>query len=270
MESLHLGPEDLRARHPRLIYARLTGFPRSGKWSRAAGHDINYLALSGSLHALGTKERPIPPANLLGDFAGGGMTCVLGILLALHTRQTTGQGSVVEANMVDGASYLSTFVRHAQKVPEMWGRPRGENLLDGGCPFYRCYKTKDAKFMAIGALEPQFYETFLDKFGVSAAEIETCRDRGRENWPAIQAILERRFLAQTSSEWCNTYDGTDACVTLVLPDILPTKVPVNVNNYQGLPDCRTHKNGRELAGMRAGRGEKEVLDAWLGNSKARL
>lgn len=263
MESLDLGPDELQRLNPRLIYARLTGFQRTGKWATAAGHDINYLALSGSLHALGTKEKPMPPANLLGDFAGGGLTCVLGILLALHTRQSTSRGGVVEANMVDGASYLSTFVRHAQLVPAVWGGPRGENLLDGGSPFYQCYETKDGKFMALGALEPQFYAAFLDNFGLSEAEYELCQDRSPDNWPTLQRICEHRFRQLTRDAWCAIYDATDACVTPVLETILPTKVPVGVCGYPGLPESLTHRNGREMAGIKPGRHQEVVLQDWL-------
>lgn len=265
MESLHLSPSELAAVNPRLIFARLTGFQRTGKWGQAAGHDINYLAISGTLAALGTEEMPMPPANILGDFAGGGMTCVLGILLALQTRQTSGVGSVVEANMVDGASYLFTFVRHAQNFKEMWGYPRGQNLLDGGCPYYRCYRTKDGKFVAVGCLEPQFYDTFLRKFGLTGDDLQ---DRGRENWPNLKKRFEDRFAQLTRDEWCAIYDGTDACVTPVQETILATKVPVHVDSYPGLPESISHyKGGGERIGMKPGQHKDAILQDWL---KAKL
>ena len=256
MEQLGLSPSTLAAINPRLIFARLTGFQRSGTWAKAAGHDINYLALSGSLAALGTRETPVAPGNVLGDFAGGGMTCVLGILLALHERQRTGKGGVVEANMVDGVSYLSTFIRHAQMVKEMWGYPRGENLLDGGCPYYQCYRTADVKFVAVGCLEPQFYAAFTERFGVALP------DRSRENWPEMKDIMTRRFAELTLAQWCAIYDGTDACVTPVMEKILHTRVPVHVNSYPGLPESITHHKGREKIGMKAGQHQDEVLKHW--------
>lgn len=266
MEALGLAPRYLREINPRLIYARLTGFQRLGKWSGSAGHDINYIALSGLLHALGTKERPLPPGNILGDFAGGGMTCVLGILLALNARQRTGCGSVVEANMVDGASYLGTFVRHAQNDAGIWGQPRGENLLDGGCPYYRCYRTRDDKFMAIGALEPQFYQAFLTKFGLSKENQDVSQDRNRNNWTRLETIFTTRFAELSRSEWCQIYDGTDACITPVLDEILSTKVPVSIDGYPGLPDSITHEAGQEKMGLKPGQDQRQVVSDWLDKS----
>lgn len=270
MESLGLGPHDCQKLNKRLIYARLTGFHRTGKYASSAGHDINYLAVSGVLNALGPSNMPSPPGNLLGDFAGGGLTCALGILLALQTRHKTGLGTVVEANMVDGASYISTFIRHAQSIPHIWGGPRGSNLLDGGAPFYRCYETSDGKFVAVAALEPQFYQIFIQKLGLKSEELEQCQDQSRDNWAHLESVIERRFKELRQEEWCTIYDGTDACVTPVLEKILPTKIPVSVDNYVGLPNSTTHRNGRELVGLRPGQDQESVFANWLKVSKANL
>lgn len=270
MESLGLAPKELQSLNGRLIYARLTGFNREGTWSKAAGHDINYLALSGVLHALGTPDKPMPPANLLGDFAGGGMTCALGVLIALLQRGKTGKGAVVEANMVDGAAYTSTFIRHAQSFKELWGRPRGENLLDGGSPFYQCYETKDKKFVALGALEPQFYQAFLERFGLSEDEMSRCADQDRSNWPHLLHIFRKRFQELTRDEWSKIYDGTDACLTPVLENISPATVPVYVDAYNGLSKEKTHKKNVEKFGLKPGHDQEAVLKEWLKGQDAKL
>lgn len=265
MESLGLGPDDCRGVNKRLVYSRLTGFHRSGKYSASAGHDINYLAVSGALHAIGPASQPHPPINILGDFAGGGLTCALGILIALHTRQITGLGTVVEANMVDGVSYLSTFTRHTQSMPEMYS-----GLLDGGAPFYRCYGTKDGKFVAVGALEPQFFSTFLEKLGLTGKELERCQDQSRENWSILEQVFSKRFKELTQAEWSAVYDDSDACVTPVLEKIAATKVPVSVSGYPGIAEEKTHRNGKELFGMRPGRDQESVTLDWLDRKSAKL
>jgi alpha-methylacyl-CoA racemase len=246
----------------------LTGFRRTGTWGKAAGHDINYLSLSGALAALGpaVPEPPLPPGNLVADFAGGGLSCALGILLALQARQKSGKGTVVEQNMVDGVQYLSTFVRHAQKGP-MWGEPRGHNILDGGCPYYSCYATADGGFMAVGCLEPQFYKVFIDKLGVSN-EIASIDRFDRENWPKMRDAYTARFKERTTADWCKLYDGTDACVTPVLDEIEYAGVPVSVGGYNGLPQAKTHNTeGEEDFGLECGRDNEAVLQSWLGKAK---
>lgn len=173
LERLGLSPSDVLLKHnPRLIIARMTGFRRDGKYKDMAGHDINYIAVSGVLSMLGRSgETPFAPGNLLGDFAGGGAMCFLGILLALISRSATGKGQVVEANMVDGSAYLATMPRLSRKTP-VWSEPRGTNLLDGGCPYYDTYETKDkGKYFAVGALEPQFYAALLKGLGFSGKDV---------------------------------------------------------------------------------------------------
>ncbi|KAK4451890.1 CoA-transferase family III domain-containing protein [Podospora aff. communis PSN243] len=216
MEKLNLGPEVCMKLNPRLIYGRLTGFRRDGKYATMAGHDINYLAVSGALSLLGRAgENPHPPVNLLADFAGGGAMLVLGILMALVARGTTGKGQVVEQNMVDGASYLATFVRFAQGTVT-GNRPRGENLLDGGCPFYDTYETKDGEYMAVGALEPHFYREFLKGLGLQGTKWDGKGQGERERWDEMRRVFADKFKKRTRREWEQVFDGTDACCTPVL------------------------------------------------------
>lgn len=215
MEKLGLGPETLLRENPKLIYARMTGFRRDGRYRDMAGHDINYLAVSGVLGLLGRKDqKPTPPMNILGDFAGGGATLFQGILMALLARGGTGRGQVVEANMVDGAGYLATFPRFAKKTP-MGDGPRGTNMLDTGCPFYDTYETQDGGFMAVGALEPQFYAGLIRGLGLQGQDWEKRRhDRGC--WEDMRRTFEGVFKSKTRAEWEQVFDGTDACCTPVL------------------------------------------------------
>lgn len=216
LERLGLSPTDvLLKRNPRLIVARMTGFRRDGKYKDMAGHDINYIAVSGVLSMLGRSgETPYAPGNILGDFAGGGAMCFLGILLALISRQATGKGQVVEANMVDGSAYLATMPRATLKSPA-WNGPRGTNLLDGGCPWYDTYETKDkGKYFAVGALEPQFYSLLLKGLGFEEREVPAREDR--DNWAAIREMFTQRFREKSRSEWEKIFDGIDACATPVL------------------------------------------------------
>ncbi|KAL2018352.1 hypothetical protein VTK56DRAFT_955 [Thermocarpiscus australiensis] len=239
LERLRLGPETLcgpRGHNPRLVYARLTGFRRGGddddekkekssssggsRFARMAGHDINYLAVSGTLALLGggrAGQKPTPPGNVLADFAGGGAMLVTGILMALLARERdgcgTGRGQVVEVNMVDGVSYLASFARFATRT-EVWNRPRGENLLDSGCPYYDTYETSDGKFVAVGALEPQFFAALVKGLGLEGQGWEARRyDRG--SWPELRRVFEEAFKTKTRDEWEAVFEGTDACCTPV-------------------------------------------------------
>ncbi|EJP69907.1 CoA-transferase family III [Beauveria bassiana ARSEF 2860] len=215
LERLGLGPEPLLRLNPRLVYARITGYRRDGKYATMAGHDINYIGVSGALSLLGAAgERPQPPVNILGDFAGGGATLFQGILLALLARATTGRGQVVEANMVDGSSYLATFPRMARATP-MGDKPRGQNVLDGGCPWYGCYATRDGKWVTVGALEPHFFAQLIKGLGLEGRGWE--EDRGdEERWPELARLFTEIFKSKTRSEWEAVFDGTDACVAPVL------------------------------------------------------
>jgi alpha-methylacyl-CoA racemase len=214
MERLGLGPDVAQARNPRLVYARLTGFGQDGPYANMAGHDINYIAISGALSLLGRRgEKPLPPVNLLGDFAGGGMLCALGICLALLERGHSGRGQVIDAAMVDGAAYLSTFV-YKFRNSGMWRDQRGTNMLDTGAPFYDTYRTKDGEFVSVGAIEPQFYAALLAGLGLDAAAMPQQMDQSR--WPETAARFTEIFATKTRAEWCAIFDGTDACVAPIL------------------------------------------------------
>lgn len=214
MERLGLGPDVVCARNPRLIYARLTGFGQEGPYAGMAGHDINYIALSGALSLIGRAgEKPLAPLNLLGDFAGGGMLCALGILLALVERARSGKGQIIDAAMVDGAAYLSTFVYNFRNAG-FWSDERGTNMLDSGAPFYETYETKDGKYLSVGAIEPQFYAALLEGLGLDAASLPPQLERTQ--WPATKEKFAAIFATKTRDEWCAIFDGTDACVAPVL------------------------------------------------------
>jgi len=213
LEKMGFSPQSLLSLNARLVIARLTGFKRTGKYKDMAGHDINYIALSGSLSLFGIPSSPPQhPANILADFAGGGAMCALGIILALYQRTITGEGQVVESDMVSGSGYLSLFPRLAMNTP-LWDGPRGTNLLDGGAPFYRSYETKDVKYIAVGALEPQFYIHFVHGLGLSLDKIPDRNDKS--NWGVLHRIFSERIKQRTQAEWETVFDGTDACVTPV-------------------------------------------------------
>jgi len=215
LEKAGLGPEEVQAINPRIVYARMTGFRRDGKYAMMAGHDINYIAVSGALSMLGRAgDRPYPPGNILGDFAGGGHVCFSGILLALLSRAVTGRGQVVEANMVDGSAALSTMPRLGSRKPS-WDRPRGTNMLDGGCAYYDTYETKDGKYMAVGALEPQFFAELLKGLGLTEADLPGPRGDPK-HWPKLREIFSAKFKSKSRAEWESVFDGTDACCTPVL------------------------------------------------------
>ncbi|OWK58756.1 alpha-methylacyl-CoA racemase [Lonchura striata] len=214
MERLGLGPEVLLQENPRLIYARLTGFGQTGKYAKSAGHDINYLALSGVLSKLGRKnENPYAPVNLLADFAGGGVMCALGIVIALFERARSGRGQVIDASMVEGVAYLSSFLWKSQNLG-LWSQPRGENLLDSGAPFYEIYRTSDGKFMAVGAIEPKFYNQLIKGLGLNLDELPS--QMSFFHWPEMKKKFASVFAQKTQAEWCSIFDSTDACVTPVL------------------------------------------------------
>jgi alpha-methylacyl-CoA racemase len=211
-ERLGVGPDDCLAANPDLVYGRMTGWGRSGPLSAMAGHDINYVGISGALDAIGDEDRSIPPLNLVGDYGGGAMYLVAGVLAALLDRDRSG-GRVVEAAMVDGAASLmaSFYEMHAAGL---WGDTRASNLLDGGAPFYTTYATGDGEQMAVGALEPQFYEELLAGLGLDGADLPDRLDRSA--WPELRRRFGERFAARTRADWESIFMGTDACVTPVL------------------------------------------------------
>lgn len=212
-ERLGLGPERCMALNPAIVFARMTGWGQSGPMAGRAGHDINYIALSGALHAIGPKERPVPPLNLLGDFGGGGAFLAIGILAALLKARETGKGEVVDVAMLDGTASLMAAAYKNLGLGQ-WKDERESNLLDGGAPWYGVYQAQCGKFMAVGAIEPAFYAELLSGLGLSAPEVP---DRSRrENWPAIRALFAQRFASRTRAQWTSVFESSDACVTPVL------------------------------------------------------
>lgn len=215
MERLGLGPERLCADHPRLVYGRITGWGQDGPWAQAAGHDINYVALAGVLHGIGRAgERPVPPVNYIGDFGGGGMLLGFGILAALLHAARTGQGQVVDAAMTDGSALLSAMT-WGFRAMGMWRDAAGVNLLDGGAHFYDTYACADGKWLAVGAIEPQFYALLRDRLGIADdAAFDAQMDPAQ--WPVLRERLTAIFATRSRDAWMALFDGTDACVAPVL------------------------------------------------------
>jgi alpha-methylacyl-CoA racemase len=212
MERLGLGPKDCSEQNPKLIYGRMTGWGQSGPLSRSAGHDINYIALSGALYSMGPKGRPpTPPLNLVGDFGGGGLFLAYGIVCALYEREISGKGQIVDASMVDGSSLLLAQL-HGLIASGDWRPARGENILDGGVPWYNVYETSDGKFVSIGAIEAKFYAEFMSRLGLEDAYAQY----DRASWPELTDKLVRIFRTKTRDEWCRHFDGSDACFAPVL------------------------------------------------------
>jgi alpha-methylacyl-CoA racemase len=214
MERLGLGPDVLLAKNPALVYGRMTGWGQDGPLSSRAGHDINYIALTGVLHAIGRAGgAPVPPLNLVGDFGGGGMLLAFGIVCALLEAQRSGKGQVVDAAMVDGASLLAAMFS-GMLAAERWSETRGENLLDTGAPWYDVYETKDGKHVAIGSIEPKFYEELIFRLGLKDQNLPPQYDR--KSWPALRKLFTGKFKEKTRDEWSKVFDGSDACFAPVL------------------------------------------------------
>ena len=213
-ERLGLGPEVCHERNARLVFGRMTGWGQDGPLAQAAGHDINYLALTGALHAIGLKGGPpVAPLNLVADFAGGALFLALGVVSAVLEASRSGRGQVVDAAMIDGASSLLTMV-HGLLASGAWRDERGENLLDGGAPFYGVYETQDGRHVSIGSLEPQFYAELLQRLGLDAEQLPSQHDRTR--WPELHRRFEEIFRSKTRDEWCELLEGTDVCFAPVL------------------------------------------------------
>ena len=224
-ERLGFGPEVCAERNPRLVYARMTGWGQDGPLADTAGHDIDYIAVSGSLEPIGREgERPIPPLNLIGDFGGGGMLLVVGVLAALLERERSGQGQVIDVAMVDGSAMLASFL-YGLLAAGAWQDGRGTNVLDGGAPFYDTYTTADGRHMAVGALEPKFYAELLDRLGLDGAGLPAQYDRS--GWPELRARLTEAFAGRTQAEWMEAFAGSDACVA---PVVSPRDAPGHPHN----------------------------------------
>ena len=214
-ERLGLGPQDCLTRAPGLVYGRMTGFGQDGPLAQAAGHDINYLALTGALHAIGPPGgKPVVPLNLIGDYGGGAMLLAFGLLAAVFERQRSGQGQVVDAAMVDGAGTLMSIF-HGLAAAGRWDiGQRGVNLLDGGAPFYDTYETADAKYIALGPIEPKFFAELVERIGLDRRFVQGQYDRGL--WPEMRQAISATIASKTRDEWCALLEGTDACFAPVL------------------------------------------------------
>lgn len=213
-ERLGLGPEACLDRNPRLVYGRITGWGQDGPLASTAGHDLDYIALSGVLGAIGRRgAAPVPPLNLVGDYGGGGLLAAFGVVAALLEAQATGEGQVVDVAMVDGSALL------AQPIYELlgqgwWEDQRGVNLLDGGSPFYDTYETADGRYLAVGPLEPQFFAELIELLGLEAESVPSQLDPA--GWPGLRQMLAERFRTRTRDEWMEVFQGSDACVAPVL------------------------------------------------------
>src|ERR1700736_467104 len=213
-ERLGLGPLDCAKVNERLIYGRMTGWGQAGPRSQQAGHAINYISLNGILHAIGRAgERPVPPLNLVGDFGGGSMFLLVGILAALWERRISGKGQVVDAAMIDGSSVVVQMM-WAMRAMGMWTDERGTNMLDGGAPYYDTYECSDGRYVAVGAIEPQFYAAMLAGLGLDAAELPAQNDR--THWPELRARFTEVFASRDRDHWAKVFADSDACVTPVL------------------------------------------------------
>jgi len=240
-ERLGCGPADCAERNPRLVYARMTGWGQDGPLAATAGHDIDYIGVSGALDPIGRAgQRPVPPLNLVADFGGGGMLLALGILAALVERERSGLGQVIDAAMVDGSALLTSFL-HGLRAAGAWRDERGTNLLDGGAPFYDTYETADGRYLAVGALEPKFYAALLAGLGLAGPAGGGLAGAGRREagdhvlpgqydrsgWPVRRARFTEVFLGRTQAEWAEVFAGTDACVAPVLG---PAEAPAHPHN----------------------------------------
>lgn len=237
MERLGLGPIECLRENPRLVYGRMTGWGQTGPLSHTAGHDINYLALSGSLYMFGREnEKPAPPLNLVADMGGGGMLLAFGMACALLERQRSGQGQTVDAAMVEGSALLATSI-YPKRASGVWRDQRGSNVLDTGAHFYEVYETKDGRYMAVGAIEPQFYAALLQGMDLDPRQLPPQMDRTR--WPEMKQRFAAVFKSKTRAEWTRIFDGTDACASPVLS---PAEAAEHEHN-------RARASFRETAGV---------------------
>ncbi|HMA88710.1 MAG TPA: CaiB/BaiF CoA-transferase family protein [Burkholderiales bacterium] len=271
MERLGLGPQAALARNPKLVYGRMTGWGQDGPLAPRAGHDINYIALAGVLHAFGHKgARPAPPLNLVGDFGGGGMLLGFGILCALIEAQRSGKGQVVDAAMVEGAAQLAAMFS-GMLAAGRWSEARGENTLDSGAPWYDVYETKDGRYVAIGSIEARFYEELIERLKLKNESLPAQHDRAR--WPELRAMIAGKFKSKTRDEWCKVFEGSDACFAPVLSFSEARRDPHNVARrahidvagvVQPAPAPRFSRTPGEVrrAPPERGQGGREALADW--------
>ena len=224
-ERLGIGPDICHARNPRLIYGRLTGWGQTGPLAKVAGHDINYISIAGALGSIGTPDTPVPPLNLVGDYAGGSLFLVMGMLAALIERNHSGTGQVIDAAITDGTASLMTVLYSLHNMGQ-WIPKRSSNLLDGGAHFYGVYETADNKFISVGSIEPQFYKVLIEKGNLDPDEFADQYDQ--ENWPELKKSFEKIFKTKTRQQWCDLLDDSDACFSPVLDFTEAPEHPHNI------------------------------------------
>jgi alpha-methylacyl-CoA racemase len=268
-ERLGIGPDECRARNPRIVYGRMTGWGQEGPYAHAAGHDINYIALAGALEPIGRRgEAPVPPLNLVGDFGGGGMFLAFGIVCALLEAQRSGEGQVVDAAMVDGAAVLTTMF-HAFRAMGVWHDERGTNMLDSGAPYYDVYETSDGQYVSVGSIEPQFYAELLRLSGLEGEE-GLAHQNDRSQWPAMKEKVAAIFASRSRDQWCELMEHTDVCFAPVLSLAEAPRHPHNVERgtfveqhgvVQPAPAPRFSRTRPEIQGppAHAGQHTDEVL-----------
>lgn len=225
MERLGLGPDTALERNPKLVYGRMTGWGQTGPYANAAGHDMNYIAITGALHAIGTSDKPVPPLNLVGDFGGGALYLAFGLLAGVIQARETGKGQVIDCAMSDGAASLMAMF-YGFKASGMWKDERRSNLLDGGAHFYDTYRCADGKWVSIGSIEPQFYALLLEKAGITDPQFG--RQMDRSVWPELREKLAAAIAGKTQAQWCEIMGGTDVCFAPVLDLDEAPKHPHNV------------------------------------------
>ena len=271
MERLGIGPEVCLERNPKLVYGRMTGWGQTGPLAQAAGHDINYISLTGALYAMGRKtENPVPPLNLIGDYGGGSMFLITGILAALLEVKNSGIGQVVDAAMTDGSAVLMALFNSLHAMG-LWSTKRGVNLLDSGAHFYDTYETKDGKYVSIGSIEPKFYGLLMEKAGLSKEDFAF--QMNQKGWPQMKKKLADIFKAKTRDEWCEIMEGTDVCFAPVLDFLEAQKHPHNVERQtyievdgmmQPAPAPRFSATPSEVqfGSQAAGENTEEILQTW--------
>jgi len=271
MERLGLGPEDCLKLNPKLVYGRMTGYGQTGPLAQAAGHDINYLALSGTLSLIGERDRPpVFPGNLLGDYGGGGMYLAFGMVCALLEARTSGKGQVVDAAIVDGAASLAAYV-HGLRAGGYWSSERADNMVDGGAPYYNVYATADNRYVAVGAIEKKFYAALMTTLGLTDEPMDKQHDKTR--WPGLKKRIAEVFATKTRDEWCESFEGVDACFSPVLEageaplhaHLKARDIFIEIDGVvQPAPAPRFSRTSGVTPGrpMAPGQGAEEALAAW--------
>lgn len=228
VEKLGVGPEACHARNPGLIFGRLTGWGQTGPLAKVAGHDINYISIAGALASMGGQDKPIPPLNLVGDYAGGSLFLVMGMLAALNERNQSGKGQVIDAAVTDGTANLMSVLYSLHNMGQ-WTPDRASNLLDGGAHFYGAYETADGKFVSIGSIEPQFYQLLIEKAQLNPEQFgqQPGEQMNSSRWPELKKTLEEVFKTKTRDQWCDLLEGTDACFAPVLDFLEAPQHPHN-------------------------------------------